>query len=84
VGSEEKVTLNIEDSKQRRITTFCIVSVLKIFLPGARHIGQPFVIACLTKAKIGFGWFASWEFLYFNTQEPAMTLERYGMMRGVK
>ena len=78
------MTLNIEDSKQRRITPFCIVSVLKIFLPGARHIGQPFVIACLTKAKIWFGWFASWEFLYFNTREPAMTLQRCGMMRGVK
>jgi hypothetical protein len=84
VGSEKKVTLNIEDSKQRRITTFCIVSVLKIFVPGAQHIGQPFVIACLTKAKIGFRWFASWAFLYFNTRESAMTLERYGMMRGVK
>jgi hypothetical protein len=67
------VTLNIEDSKQRRISPFCIVSVLKIFLPGAQHIGQPFVIACPTKAKIGFCWFASKAFLYFNTRESAMT-----------
>jgi hypothetical protein len=51
LDSEKKVTVNIENLKQRRISPFCIVSVLKNFLPHAQHIGQPFIVRISSKGR---------------------------------
>jgi hypothetical protein len=76
LDSEKRVTVNIENLKQRRISPFCIVNVMKNFLRVAQHIRQPFVVRISDKGRTCFSLVRVFGIFLFNTREPAMTLER--------